>query len=369
MTGFVRDWVANPRSPTTKPTRPWGGVPTVARHEPIRQSRALEAHARRRTDRARGGLRRRGTGRVLSPDQPGRALPGHREGRAHGPDRGDRRPCRSARRRQPVGDLAVDARTPRSRAIGGLPDLRRRTRAHDRPLGRAGATVFMGAAGRTDPGIYPQRAALYDAGRPVTRPLGLPPGLAARTPRPAVLHAPGHPGPVRPVRLADLRYRVEISARRRVRPVPAGYGADRPDAGDRRGDVRRPDPADRVPGPIRPCGGRSAAYADLVVPRLGDQQPCPQRRAGGVPRHDPGRPRYEQHVNPVRGPGQDLAGRAEDPPPAAGDHPPRRPPPAATGAPGERLSHRRRARRRSGPFRRTGAHRLPGLAPAIASRR
>ena len=82
-------------------TGPHDEVPSVARHEPSRQSRPLATDAGRRTDRAGGGLRRRSTGRGVPEDQPGRALPGDREGGGDGPGRGGGRPARSGGRRRP----------------------------------------------------------------------------------------------------------------------------------------------------------------------------------------------------------------------------------------------------------------------------
>ena len=132
-----------------------------------------------------------------------------------------------------------------------LPGLGRRARAHGRPLGRAGAAGAVGARRRPGPGVHTQRPALLGARQPAAREVGIPGRGAARPHAPAVLHALGRPGPVRPGRLAGLRDPAAVVARRRVRPVPAGDGAglERRWRSTRRRSPRRPGPSSTSSGP------------------------------------------------------------------------------------------------------------------------
>ena len=62
----------------------------------------------------------------------------------------------------------------RSRARRRLPDLRRRPRAHGRPLGRPGKAGRLGPRRGAGPGVHPQRPALLGDRRPAPGKLDLP---------------------------------------------------------------------------------------------------------------------------------------------------------------------------------------------------
>ena len=217
-----------------------------------------------------------------------------------------------------------DARTRRR-----LPDLRRRARAHGRPLERPGQAGRLGSRRRAGAGVHPQRPALLGDRQPAPRELELSRRGAARPDASPVLHAGGNSRALHPGGAPGLR---RPAADRGATRTPSGSGRSWPRSSGLWGSIRpgsrpRPRPCSTWSGPFAGSrAGPGPRIAPLVAPGLGDRQRGADPGAPPVPGDHAGRARRDRDRAPVRGPGPDLARRGSGLPPAADRDPDRRSP-------------------------------------------
>ena len=267
----MRNWVPNERSPTTKSTRPRGGVSTVARHEPHLRFRAIATDSRQHAGSCwrwiaapgRWPTRTDGSTRTCATWGSTRRRRGH--GRPRRPAGSTGWPS-ATRPRMPASSLGLADSEPIVDCLVFADSLEHMID----PWGvLARLSRWVREGGRVS-ACDPQRAALYDAGQPDAGPLGLPPGLAARNAwnsRFFGLSASriSSPGPASAIFEVVPRLR----GRRRIRPLPGGDGpAVRRELGINAATFFA-QTRDRVPRPVRPGVLRTPAHADLVDPGLG----------------------------------------------------------------------------------------------------